>query len=116
MKVGFIRCMQTEDMCPGSKCFQTMRDKKDAFADLSGELECVGVNTCGGCPGKKAASRAVRMVKAGAEAIVISSCISLGTPMNFPCPFGKKIRDTVKDAVGEQIMVLDYSHAAPKKA
>lgn len=27
MKLGIIRCMQTEDYCPGSRDFQTIRKK-----------------------------------------------------------------------------------------
>lgn len=26
MKVGLIRCMQTEDMCPATTCFKVMND------------------------------------------------------------------------------------------
>jgi len=28
MKAGIIRCMQTEDMCPGTTDFKVMREKK----------------------------------------------------------------------------------------
>ena len=28
MKLGIIRCMQTEDYCPGSRDFRTIREKK----------------------------------------------------------------------------------------
>ena len=31
MKVGLFRCMQTEDMCPGTTDFKIMREKKCAF-------------------------------------------------------------------------------------
>lgn len=116
MKVGLIRCAQTEEFCPASKCLQYMREKKDAFKEVEGDVVCVGVNTCGGCPGKKAGLRAANMVKkAGAEAIAIASCISLGTPIGFPCPFGKKLADTVKAAVGENIRIFDYTHEPAKK-
>ena len=115
MKIGLIRCMQTENVCPASKCFQAMREKKGAFAGCEEEIICVGVNTCGGCPGKNAAQRARHMVRQGAEAIVIASCITLGTPQEFPCPFHRKLTDTVRAAVGEGVRVFDYSHDAPKK-
>lgn len=115
MKIGLIRCMQTENVCPASGCFEAMRKKTGAFADIEGEIVCVGVNTCGGCPGKNAAQRARHMVKRGAEAIVIASCISLGTPINFPCPFHHKMIDIVKEAVGENIKVLGYSHDIRRK-
>lgn len=28
MKVGLIRCLQTEDMCPGTTCYKVMKTKK----------------------------------------------------------------------------------------
>jgi hypothetical protein len=28
MKVGLIRCMQTEDMCPGTTDFKVIKEKK----------------------------------------------------------------------------------------
>ena len=28
MKVGLIRCLQTEDMCPGTACLKVMKEKK----------------------------------------------------------------------------------------
>lgn len=31
MKVGLIRCMQTEDMCPTTTCLKVMKEKKRAF-------------------------------------------------------------------------------------
>ena len=34
MKVGIIRCMQTEDYCPASTDFRVMREKQGAFADI----------------------------------------------------------------------------------
>lgn len=65
MKVGLIRCMQTEDMCPGTTDFKVMKEKKCAFEGIEEEIEVIGVNTCGGCPGKKAVIRAAEMVKRG---------------------------------------------------
>lgn len=78
MKVGLIRCMQTEDMCPATTCFKIMKEKKLAFDDIADDVEVIGVNTCGGCPGKKAVTRAVEMVKRGADTIVLASCIFRG--------------------------------------
>ena len=115
MKIGLIRCMQTENVCPATKYFQAMRERKGAFTDCEEEIVCVGVNTCGGCPGKNAAQRAKHMVQQGAEAIVIASCIMLGTPHDFPCPFRRKLAETIRAAVGEGIRVFDFSHDAPKK-
>ena len=47
MKVGIIRCMQTEDYCPGSTCFQMIREQKGAFAGQE-DIEIVGFINCGG--------------------------------------------------------------------
>lgn len=114
MKVGLIRCLQTENLCPATKCFLTINEKKGAFKDIDEDIHCIAVNTCGGCPGKNTAERAKRMVKQGAEAIVVSSCITLGSPMDFPCPFHHKIIEIVKKAVGDGIRVFEYSHEVKK--
>lgn len=34
MKIGIIRCMQTEDMCPGTACFKVVRERKLAFESV----------------------------------------------------------------------------------
>lgn len=86
MKVGLIRCMQTEDMCPGTTDFKIIKNKKCAFEGVKGEIEIVGFVTCGGCPGKKAITRAEEMIKRGADTIALCSCISRGKPIGFPCP------------------------------
>lgn len=110
MKVGLIRCMQTEDMCPASTDLKYMREKKGAFEGVEEDIEVIGVNSCGGCPGKKAVTRAVEMVNRGADTIAFASCISRGNPIGYPCPFAKKMRDAVSSAVGESIHILDYTH------
>ena len=110
MKAGLIRCMQTENVYPASNCFNAMRNRKGAFADIDEEITLVGVNTCGGCPGKNAAQRVKHMVAQGADTIVLASCITLGTPIGFPCPFHKKMLDIVKAAVGDDVRLLDHSH------
>ena len=33
MKLGIIRCMQTEDYCPGTTDFKAIKNKIGAFAD-----------------------------------------------------------------------------------
>ena len=53
MKVGLIRCMQTEDMCPATTCFKVMNIKKLAFEGIEEDIEVVGVTTCGAVPVKK---------------------------------------------------------------
>lgn len=114
MKIGLIRCKQTEEMCPASRCLEYMRDKKGAFADVEGEVTVAGVNTCGGCPGKLAGRRAANMIKRGAEAIAMASCITLGTPIGYACPFHKKMKDVIRAVVGENTPIFDYTHEAGK--
>lgn len=63
MKVGIIRCMQTEDYCPGTVDFKMIREKKGAFEGINEDIEIVGFINCGGCPGKKAVLRARELVK-----------------------------------------------------
>ena len=91
MKVGLIRCMQTEDMFPATTCFKVMNTKKLAFENIEEDIEVVGLTTCGGCPGKKAVTRAAEMVKRGADTIVLASCITRGNPIGFACPHAEQM-------------------------
>lgn len=115
MKIGLIRCMQTEEMCPATRCLDAMRRKKDAFAGVEGDIELVGVTTCGGCPGKKAGLRAAMMLRRGAQAIALASCITKGTPIDYACPFAAKLAKVVRAAVGEDVPIFDHTHAPVKK-
>lgn len=110
MKVGIIRCMQTEDMCPGTSCFKVMKSKKLAFDGVSEEIEIIGFNSCGGCPGKKAVTRAAEIVKRGADTIALASCITKGTPIGFPCPHAEQMKAAIEKKVGESIRIIDYTH------
>lgn len=110
MKVGLIRCMQTEDMCPATVCFKVMKDKKLAFDGIEEDIEVIGVNTCGGCPGKKAVTRAAEMVKRGADTIVLASCITRGNPIGFPCPHAEIMKNAIIKKVGDSIKIIDYTH------
>lgn len=109
MKVGIIRCQQTEDICPGSNDFSAAASGKFAFEE-TGPVEITGFVTCGGCPGKKAVTRAKLMVSRGAEAIVFASCISKGNPIGFACPHFETMRDAVAHAVGPRIKILEWTH------
>ena len=82
MKLGIIRCMQTEDYCPGSRDFRTIRERKGAFMGED-DIQLVGFINCGGCPGKKAVLRARSLVEQGADTIAFASCISKGTPIGY---------------------------------
>ncbi|MFP4243302.1 MAG: CGGC domain-containing protein [Chitinispirillaceae bacterium] len=109
MKVGIIRCQQTEDMCPGTVDFKVASEGKLGFAQ-TGPSEVIGFVSCGGCPGKRAALRAKMMVDRGAQAIAFASCINRGNPIGFPCPHAEMIMKTVRQKVGEEIALIDYTH------
>ena len=109
MKLGIIRCMQTEDYCPGSRDFRTIRERKGAF-DGEDDIQLVGFINCGGCPRKKAVLRARSLVSQGADTIAFASCISKGTPIGYPCSFAKRMRDLVQKEVDDSVRILDYTH------
>ena len=72
MKLGIIRCMQTEDYCPGTRDFKTIREKTGAFEGVTEDIDLVGFCNCGGCPGKKAVLRARLLVERGADTIAFA--------------------------------------------
>jgi len=39
MKLGIICCMQTEDYCPESRDFRTIRERKGAFPPAYGKID-----------------------------------------------------------------------------
>lgn len=84
--------------------------KKFTFAEVEEDIEVVGVNTCGGCPGKKAVTRAAEMVKRGADTIAIASCITKGSPIGFPCPHADQMKQAIVRKVGDTIKIIDYTH------
>ena len=110
MKLGIIRCMQTEDFCPGTTDFKVIREKRGAFENIEEEIEIIGFINCGGCPAKKSDLRARELVKRGAETIAFASCIQKGTPIAYPCPFAKKMKDLIQNDLKDSIKVLDYTH------
>ena len=110
MKVGIIRCMQTEDYCPGTTDFRAIREKTGVFAGVEEDIELVGFTNCGGCPGKRAFLRAKELVKRGADTIAFASCIRRGTPIGYPCPFADKMKELVARGAGEGVRLLDYTH------
>lgn len=110
MKVGLIRCMQTEDICPGTTDFKVMKEKKLAFANVEEDIEIIGVNTCGGCPGKRAVFRATEMIKRGADTIVLASCITKGTPIGFACPNAEQMKQAISKRIGDTVRLIDYTH------
>ena len=110
-KVGIIRCQQTEDYCPGTKCLLTAKEGLGSFEEAGlGPCEVVGFVSCGGCPGKRAVLRAQELIKRGAEMIVMSSCITKGTPIGFPCPNKGMMIRAIRNKIGEEVPVLEYTH------
>jgi predicted metal-binding protein len=71
MKVGIIRCQQTEDMCPGTTDFKVAAQGKLAFEE-TGVVEITGFVSCGGYPGKRAVERAKIMVDCGCLLLIFS--------------------------------------------
>lgn len=108
-KVGIIRCMQTEDLCPGTTDFKCAATGKGVFEEI-GPVEIVGFANCGGCPGKKAVGRAKLLIERGAEAIILASCISKGTPLGFPCPMYMPMKQAIVKHIKPEVKVYDYTH------
>ena len=96
MKLGIIRCMQTEDYCPGTTDFRLLAAHEGAFQNISEPIELVGFTSCGGCP--------------GADAIAFASCVGKGTPIGYPCPFFRKMLELVKQELPEGAKVFEYTH------
>lgn len=113
MKLGIIRCRQTEDYCPGSGCLKAARNKKGAFNGVEEDIEVIGFTNCGGCPGKKVVLRGKMLVERGAEAIAFASCVQKGTPIGYPCPFNRKMKSLLETHLPEGIRIFDYTHPAP---
>ena len=78
LKVGIIRCQQTEDLCPGTGDFAAVEKKSGAFETL-GDCTIVGFVSCGGCPGSKAIARAQALMDRGAPKRRMSRPASKGT-------------------------------------
>ncbi len=108
-KAGIIRCQQTEDLCPGTSDFLVATNGSHAFEEL-GPTEIVGFVSCGGCPGKRAVTRAKMLVDRGADAIVLASCISHGNPIGFACPHYEQMRAAIERKIGAEILLLTYTH------
>lgn len=109
MKIGIIRCQQTEDICPGNTDFKVAKEGKLAFAE-TGPVEIMGFVSCGGCPGKRAISRAALLVERGAKAIVFGSCITKGNPIGYPCPHYANMRDAIIKKIGNEIKIIEWTH------
>lgn len=109
MNVGIIRCQQTEIYCPATTCLSIAAKGEGGFAE-TGPVEVIGVNSCGGCPGKQIYARAMEMKKRGAEKIVFASCITKGLPssLEYPCPFAQRLKKIVEQKA--QSSTIDWPH------
>lgn len=111
MKLGIIRCQQTEHLCPGTKCLRGAQYHEFNFEQFKDEpIELVGMVSCGGCPGKQVSARAAELIKRGADTIALASCITRGNPIGYPCPFQVKQKDLVRQQLGENGRLLEYTH------
>ena len=90
MKLGIIRCMQTEDYCPGTTDFRLLAAHEGAFQNISEPIELIGFTNCGGCPGKRAPLRARLLVERGGGRHRLRLLHRKGTPIGYPCPFFRK--------------------------
>ncbi|MFP4687361.1 MAG: CGGC domain-containing protein [bacterium] len=109
LKVGIIRCRQTEDLCPGNTDFKVAKNGKCAFEE-TGPVEIVGFLSCGGCPGKKVPLRAQMMVDKGAEIIAFGSCMGNGNPIDYSCPHFDKIKSLTRQKLDSEIQIFDWTH------
>jgi predicted metal-binding protein len=102
--------MKTEDKCQGKMCFTVIREKKSVFKGAEGDIEIIGFVSCGGCPGNKAALRAAKMVKRGADTIALTTCITKGNPAGCICPHVQQMQEEIVKKVGKGITVFDHTH------
>ncbi len=109
MKVGIIRCQQTEIYCPATTCLSVAGKGEGGFTE-AGPAEVIGVNSYGGCLGKQIYARAMEMKNRGVEKIVLASCIIKGLPgsLQYPCPFGQKLKKIVEEKA--QVSTIYWSH------
>ena len=106
MKVGILRCMQTEDFCPGTTDFRMIQQKQGAFHGVNEDIGNHRFYKLRRMSWKKAVLRARELVKRGADTIAFASCIQKGTPIGYPCPFGKKMRELIVQDLGDSIRIL----------
>ena len=109
MKVALLRCLETEGECGGRHCFQTIENNEGAFKEIEEEIELVGVTTCGGCPGDDVEKKVELMIESDVDAIILGSCIKLGTPIGYSCPNFDKIKEQIR-LVSQEIKIIDWTH------
>ena len=100
------------------RTYQDFLDAAAAFPDLkAGTWGGSGETALFGDLGVKDITKAhaidVLLAHLGAEradTIAFASCIQKGTPIGYPCPFAKKMKEIIAKDLGEGIRFLDYTH------
>ena len=108
--IAIIRCERISEACPGTACLLALQGRKVRFKGYGDDARLVAMITCGGCPGKRAVSRAKMLSDRGADVIAFGSCVSRGNPIDFPCPHFAQMKASVVKRIGPEIEVLDYTH------
>ncbi len=111
MKVGIIICDRYHT-CGGGKCFRSVRERAGAFAryPAADPLEVVGFSTCAGCPGGNVEYVPEEMIRNGAEAIHLATCLVVGSP---PCPYLEYFQSFITQRYGVRVVV--GTHPIPEK-
>jgi predicted metal-binding protein len=111
MKIGIVICDRYRS-CGGGKCFRAARERAGAFSHYPADepLEVVGFSTCGGCPGGNVEYVPEEMIKNGAEAVHLATCMVVGYP---PCPYLEYFKEFVPAKYGVPLVV--GSHPIPEK-
>jgi predicted metal-binding protein len=113
-KIGIIRCQESamspdmKDRCAGWGCLAEAR-KRTAYFDEYDEVELIGFDTCGGCPGKGNTKKITDIGKNfkehGVEVIHLSSCIA-----GF-CPNKNLFIKALSDETG--LPIRERTHGMP---
>jgi predicted metal-binding protein len=101
-RIGIIICDRYRG-CAAGKCLRAMRNAEGAF-DIygKGEVELVGLTTCGGCPGGNIEYAPEELAKNGAEVIHLATGMVVGYP---PCPYLTSFRDFIGAKYGLRVVV-----------
>lgn len=103
--------MYTCAMCSNRNCRTGELDKVPLNCPCNEEEQEKGFNTCGGCPGKRAVTRAAEMVKRGADKIVLALLYYERKSNWFFRPAcTSNQRSHCKKKLGESIKIIDYAH------
>ena len=89
MKLGIIRCMQTEDYCPGTTDFAFIREKKGAFEGVEGAGKSTALKNMARELGQEGADVLVTREPGGSGLGKVLRTLLLdpgGGPMPLPLP------------------------------